>query len=89
MAARQDNLTFLVDSLVRDVYAIHMSAVEYKNVTVQMEQALLDHLDARANAMDLNRSQYLRRLIRRELGIAHPDLVPALNGHAEKAEVPA
>ena len=72
-----------------------MSGVEYKNVTVQMEQSLLDQLDERAVAMDLNRSQYMRRLIRRELGIGHPDLaqpmLPALNGKtpSDKAEVAA
>ena len=69
-----------------------MSGVEYKNVTVQMEQGLLDQLDLRANAADLNRSQYLRRLIRRELGISQPDvaqpMLPVLTTE-QKAEVAA
>ena len=66
-----------------------MSGVDFKNVTVQMEQAMLDQLDSRAHAADLNRSQYLRRLIRRDLGLGLPEvdqtLLPVLNGKHEVA----
>lgn len=53
-----------------------MTTPDYKNVTVQMEQDLLVKADERAGKMDLNRSQYLRRLIRRDLGLLVPDVQP-------------
>ena len=62
-----------------------------KNITVQLEPELVSRVDELALAMDLNRSQYFRRLLRRELGITLPEvqpMLPALNGHA-KAEVAA
>lgn len=49
-----------------------MQAIEYKNVTVQVEPDLLAKLDERAARLDLNRSQLVRRLIRQDLGIVAP-----------------
>ena len=53
-----------------------MQAIEYKNVTVQVEPDLLAKLDERAAVLDLNRSQLVRRLIRQDLGIASPTQKP-------------
>jgi len=63
-----------------------MKADEFKNVTVQIEPDLLGKIDSRADELDLNRSQYLRRLIRRDLGIGTPEIppvVPALKPEPE------
>jgi len=43
-----------------------MSDEAFKNVTVQLPPDLLTKIDAEAERLDLNRSQYFRRLIRRE-----------------------
>ena len=61
-----------------------MSA-EFKNISVQLEPQMLAELDRRAASMDLNRSQYLRRLMRRDLGIATPDVGPLVPGLAQDA----
>ena len=67
-----------------------MNAAKKVNVTVQLEPDLLARVDDRAELLDLNRSQYLRRLVKRDLGAHVPEFgVLALNGQAEKAEVPA
>jgi metal-responsive CopG/Arc/MetJ family transcriptional regulator len=42
-------------------------AEDFKNVTVQLTPDLLVKVDARAQALDLNRSQYFRRLARLDL----------------------
>jgi len=62
-----------------------------KNVTVQLEPDLLAKADARTRELDLNRSQYLRRLIRRDLGLLNADMaqLPLLNGKPEHHEVAA
>ena len=39
-------------------------ADDFKNITVQLTPDLLENVDARAQALDLNRSQYFRRLAR-------------------------
>jgi len=54
-------------------------------VTVQLEPETLAKIDQRATALDLNRSQYFRRIVKREL--AAP--VESLPCPAEKAEVVA
>jgi metal-responsive CopG/Arc/MetJ family transcriptional regulator len=51
-----------------------MNGAEFKNVTVQIEPEILTKIDERASELDLNRSQYLRRLIRRDLGKPVPEL---------------
>jgi predicted transcriptional regulator len=51
-----------------------MNADEKVNVTVQLDPDLLGKVDERADALDLNRSQYLRRLVRRDLGVPQPEL---------------
>lgn len=51
-----------------------MNGEKLKNVTVQLEEALLTQIDARTDKLDLNRSQYLRRLVRKDLGISTPEL---------------
>lgn len=51
-----------------------MSNESYKNVTVQIEPSLLEKIDQRANEMDLNRSQYLRRLMKRDLNLTTPEI---------------
>lgn len=54
-----------------------MEASKFKNVTVQLEPDLLDKVDSRADQLDLNRSQYLRRLVRKDLGVTIPELTQA------------
>jgi len=54
-----------------------------KNVTVQLTPELLIKVDAEAEKLDLNRSQYFRRLIRRELESA------AAVSHVEQTEAQA
>lgn len=44
-----------------------MSTEEKVNVTVQLDPELLEKVDARAKALDLNRSQFFRRLVRADL----------------------
>lgn len=44
-----------------------MSDAAFKNVTVQLTPDLLAKVDAEAERLDLNRSQYFRRLIRQKL----------------------
>ena len=39
-------------------------ADDFKNITVQLTPDLLVKVDARAKSLDLNRSQYFRRLAR-------------------------
>lgn len=51
-----------------------MSGEKLKNVTVQLEADLLTKVDERTDSLDLNRSQYLRRLVRKDLGIAQPEM---------------
>lgn len=53
-----------------------MNTEEKVNVTVQLDPDLLGKVDERAELLDLNRSQYLRRLVKRDLGIAQPELGP-------------
>jgi metal-responsive CopG/Arc/MetJ family transcriptional regulator len=43
-----------------------MNADAFKNVTVQFTPDLLAQVDERAKQLDLNRSQYLRRLARKD-----------------------
>lgn len=40
---------------------------EFKNVTVQLTPDLLAQIDEKAKRLDLNRSQYFRRLVREDL----------------------
>ena len=47
------------------------------NATVQLEPDLLVKADVRAAELDLNRSQYLRRLVRKDLGIPQPEIAAA------------
>jgi metal-responsive CopG/Arc/MetJ family transcriptional regulator len=63
-----------------------MNGAKYKNVTVQLEPDLLARVDEKAERADLNRSQYLRRLVRKDLGVpqlelgfeaSKPEAVPA------------
>lgn len=65
-----------------------MSHAEKVNVTVQLEQDMLTQIDERAAALDLNRSQYFRRLVRQALGNPQPELkleaLPNLNGKKEE-----
>lgn len=51
-----------------------MKSDEFKNISVQIEPELLEKIDGRSAELDLNRSQYLRRLIRRDLGISQLEL---------------
>ena len=51
-----------------------MNVDEKVNVTVQLDPELLAQVDAKAKSLDLNRSQYFRRLIRNELGNGQPEL---------------
>ena len=51
-----------------------MTASKFKNVTVQLEPDLLEMVDGRAVELDLNRSQYLRRLVRKDLGVSVPQI---------------
>lgn len=44
-----------------------MNTEKKVNVTVQLEPDLLAKVDARAQLEDLNRSQFLRRLVRKDL----------------------
>ena len=61
-----------------------MNADERVPVTVVIEQSLLAKIDAVAKSLDLNRSQYLRRLAREALA-ANGHAIPTLP-QAEKAE---
>ena len=65
-----------------------MDAIKFKNVTVQLEPDLLDKVDNRAGQLDLNRSQYLRRLVRKDLGVSIPELTQ-VELPAPKVEVAA
>lgn len=51
-----------------------MKSEDVKNVTVQLEPDLLEKVDGRAEELDLNRSQYFRRLVKKDLGIPQPEL---------------
>lgn len=66
-----------------------MKSPDKVNVTVQLEPEMLEMLDKRAGELDLNRSQYFRRLVRQALGNPQPELkleaLPAEKGQ----EVPA
>lgn len=44
-----------------------MSDAALRNITVQLTPDLLAKVDAEAERLDLNRSQYFRRLIRQKL----------------------
>lgn len=44
-----------------------MNREDKVNVTVQLAPELLKEIDARARDMDLNRSQYFRRLVRQAM----------------------
>lgn len=50
-----------------------MNADEFKNVTVQFPPDLLAKIDEKAKRLDLNRSQYFRRLARVDLGDDGPE----------------
>lgn len=59
-----------------------MSDNSFKNVTVQLPADLLVKIDAEADKLDLNRSQYFRRLLRKELqpisdAVSHVEQSPA------------
>ena len=47
-----------------------MKPDEFKNITVQLDPDLLAKVDAHAQELDLNRSQYFRRLVREDLARA-------------------
>lgn len=51
-----------------------MNTEEKVNVTVQLDSDLLTRVDDRAEELDLNRSQYFRRLVRRDLGMTQMNL---------------
>jgi metal-responsive CopG/Arc/MetJ family transcriptional regulator len=53
-----------------------MTDAELKNVSLQIERDLLHQVDRRAQELDLNRSQYIRRLMRRDLGVRQAELPP-------------
>ena len=55
-----------------------MESKQFKNVTVQLEPDLLAKVDARAGELDLNRSQYLRRLVKKDFGASVPELSASL-----------
>jgi metal-responsive CopG/Arc/MetJ family transcriptional regulator len=40
---------------------------KFKVVSVQLEPEVLEKVDAKATALDLNRSQYFRRLVKNDL----------------------
>lgn len=61
-----------------------MNADELKNITVQVPPDLLAKIDKKVKQLDLNRSQYFRRLVRENLQVAaqangqtHPKLEEA------------
>jgi metal-responsive CopG/Arc/MetJ family transcriptional regulator len=62
-----------------------MNNESLKNVTVQIEPSLLEKIDSVARQMDLNRSQYLRRLMRKAVA----DPMPAEPQQAQPQEVAA
>lgn len=47
-----------------------MQGEKFKNVTVQLEPELLEKLDEKLEELDLNRSQFFRRLLKKDLGIS-------------------
>lgn len=47
------------------------------NVTFAVEAKLLEKMDEKAARMDLNRSQYVRRLVKRDLGLSLEDFSPS------------
>lgn len=51
-----------------------MIGEDVKNITVQLDPYLLELVDKRAEQLDLNRSQYFRRLARQDLGDEVPEL---------------
>jgi len=59
------------------------------NVTVQLEPETLAKVDERAGRLDLNRSQYLRRLVKKELGLLAPELGQPMVANSQTQEVPA
>lgn len=62
---------------------MRVSADKFKNITVQLEPDTLARVDEKVRKLDLNRSQYFRRLIK-------ADLLPAENAtHKVEQEVAA
>lgn len=62
-----------------------MSMNDWKNVTVQIPTDLLAKLDAEAERLDLNRSQYFRRLIRAKLAETDAKITPTATQAQEAA----
>jgi metal-responsive CopG/Arc/MetJ family transcriptional regulator len=58
-----------------------MNADEKQNVSLSIEADLLKLVDARIKELDLNRSQYFRRLAREEIERTRPKQ-PELISHA-------
>lgn len=63
-----------------------MSNEATKNITVQIPLDLLEKLDAEAARLDLNRSQYFRRLVRQNL---HPSPANQQVSHVEQPQTEA
>ena len=53
-----------------------MKRDEKVNVSVIIEPDLLTKVDKRAESLDMNRSQYLRRLVKQDLGFGVPQFEP-------------
>lgn len=60
-------MRFCVDAILQCVHSVRMNADDFKNVTVQFPPDLLAQIDEKAKRLDLNRSQYFRRLARIDL----------------------
>ncbi len=58
-------------------------ADDFKNITVQLTPDLLAQVDARAKALDLNRSQYFRRLARLDLAELEKEMSHVEQSQAE------
>lgn len=59
-------------------------ADDFKNVTVQLTPDLLEKIDLRAKALDLNRSQYIRRIARLDIAEFEKEM-----SHVEQSTAPA
>ena len=46
--------------------------METQTISISLEPSLVPKMDARAQALDLNRSQYVRRLVRADILTARP-----------------
>ena len=74
-----------VDTILRCPIVANVNADEKVNVTVQIDLDLLAKVDERADELDLNRSQYLRRVIKRDLGLPLPAFDKSAIGNPQSA----